>query len=99
MPNLRSLWEQITALFSPYIEQQDRAMSWGQVYSQVDSAVWNGGEDMWLYELYNDNDGSTYAIAGREGKLFRASVTTANGEVGIGEWTQVEVQQDRKSVV
>ena len=67
-------------------------MSWGQVYSQVDSAVWNGGEDMWLYELYNDNDGSTYAIAGREGKLFRASVTTANGEVGIGEWTQVEVQ-------
>jgi hypothetical protein len=47
---------------------------------------------MWLYELYNDNDGGTYAIAGREGKLFRASVTTANGEVGIGEWTQVEVQ-------
>ena len=95
MPRLRDLFDEIKALFHPYVQEEtavERAMAWGQIYTQVDSAVWDDGNGMWLHELYNENDGSMYAIASQEGKLFRASVTIASGAVTLGEWSQVEVQ-------
>ena len=91
MSKLKDLFHQITTLFSPYIEQE-RATSWGQIYSQVDSSLWNSDSGIYLHEIYNNDAGDTYAIGSREGKLFRASVVTVGGEATVGEWTPVEVQ-------
>ncbi len=69
---------------------EERAISWGSVYAQVDNLTWDG--DLWLHELYIDDDGETYAIASSEGKLYRATVTVTEDTVTLGAWVPVEVQ-------
>lgn len=71
-------------------EDEERATNLNQIWQQVDWQAWE--IDYWLHNLYVDDDGGLYAIASQEGKLYRAELTLAQGEVTAGEWQRVEVQ-------
>lgn len=69
---------------------EERAVSWGMVYSQVDNAAYQ--DSMFLHELYTDEDEQVYAIASSMGKLYRASVVIESGAAVLGPWEEVEIQ-------
>ena len=96
MSKITELFRKITAMFSPYIEEEtepeERAVAWQHMYEQVWTASRDSDSEVYLYEMYTDDNGGTYAIGTSEGRLFRAGVTVADGEASIGEWSPVQIQ-------
>lgn len=91
MGPVRQLWEQIKAAFEPRLEQE-RAVSLGSMFTQVDGAMWDSQEHgmAWLHDIYRDDDGSLFAIASERGLLYRVPLEVAtDGAVTLGEWEPV----------
>ena len=62
----------------------------------IDSMFWMAVEkiegddyDSFMNNLYFDEDGSLFAIISKEGKLYRANMTYANGELTVGDMVEV----------
>lgn len=66
----------------------ERAISMGQIFSQVDGNLW--GDGYWMLDLYTDSGNDWYAIGSQGGKLYQFPLTVENGEAMLGD--PVEVQ-------
>lgn len=67
----------------------DRAIALGQIYSQVDSALYQMDSWPWLLDLYVE-EGEMFAVAASGGKLYRFAVNLEGSSVTIGEGEEVE---------
>jgi len=72
------------------VKEADRAMGLGRLFRQVDDALWAMEGMPWLHDLYRDDDGSIFAIASSQGKLFSYAVEVDGDEVSLGDGVRVE---------
>ena len=66
---------------------EERAASFYRLGETVWELLYN--QDLWLMDMFIDDNQETFAVAMQEGKLFRIPVTYANEEVMLGEPVQV----------
>lgn len=74
---------------SPSKEDTARAVGLGQIFSQVDQALYTLDNWPWLLDLYLD-DGAIFAIATAGGKLYKFPVNVEGAAATIGEGVEVE---------
>lgn len=86
------------------LEKHERAMSVGRLFRQVDEAMYKLDGWIWLHDLYRDDDGSIFAIASDEGKLFSYPIAIDGDDISLGEPTRVQetfepVQETRTRII
>lgn len=73
-----------------------RAVSMPAIYEQIwqaiDAEAQTDGIGAYLVDIYADNDGSLFAIATKDGKLWKAPIGTQEGDIILGGWVEVEMQ-------
>lgn len=79
----------ISRLFPGHADQAERAQSIDSMFWMAVEKIEGDDYDSFMNNLYFDEDGSLFAIVSKEGKLYRCAVTYANGELTVGEMTEV----------
>lgn len=72
--------------------EQERALSWNDLYSQVWALAYERDPMAWVNDMYDDGNGATFAIISSQGKLYRADVSVTSNAVELGEFQEVVIE-------
>lgn len=72
--------------------EQERALSWNDLYSQVWALAYERDPMAWVNDMYDDGSGATFAIISSQGKLYRADVSVTSNAVELGEFQEVVIE-------